>query len=429
MPVIEVENLSKEYRLGTLRGLGQTLASAGARLRGRPVEQRPPFKALDGVSFSIDEGEVVGIIGHNGAGKSTLLKMLARISTPSTGTVRVRGRTAPLIEVGAGFVPDFTGRENVYLNGAILGMSKREIDRKFDEIVEFAEMSAFIDTPVKRYSSGMQVKLAFAVATSVEAEILIVDEVLAVGDLAFQRKCFDRMEDLIRRQHRTVLLVSHNIRQVARLCTRAILLEQGKVSLDGLPDAVCTLFYEHANARHASGRSALQASRSLIDSSGEVALHSLTVVDAAGNPVEEVAPCAELRVRIAFELHEDLANLELIVGTHSTDFVYLTAGSTRVHEQRIDLNAGVHEIEYHIPFFPLVSGVYCIRFSIYDAYKRPVFIGENLKTFRVSPHAGEIHEPGSRTLHIPALWRLDGQAYPGRAVHSDQPAQHGEALA
>ena len=145
---------------------------------------------------------MVGIIGHNGAGKSTLLKMLARISTPTNGSLKVNGRIAPLIEVGAGFVPDFTGRENVYLNGAILGLSRQEIDKKFDEIVDFAEMSEFIDTPVKRYSSGMQVKLAFAVATSIEAEILIVDEVLAVGDLAFQRKCFDRMEYLIKGQGR-----------------------------------------------------------------------------------------------------------------------------------------------------------------------------------------------------------------------------------
>ena len=429
MPVIEVESLTKEYRLGTLQGLGQKLSAAGARLMGRSVVQRPPFKALDGVSFRIDAGEVVGIIGHNGAGKSTLLKMLARISTPSSGSVRVDGRIAPLIEVGAGFVPDFTGRENVYLNGAILGLSRQDIARKFDEIVDFAELSGFIDTPVKRYSSGMQVKLAFAVATSVEAEILIVDEVLAVGDLAFQRKCFDRMEDLIRRQHRTVLLVSHNIRQVARLCTRTILLENGRISQDGLPDEVCTLFYEHANARHASNRSAQQASRSLIDSSGEVDLHELTLLDPTGTPVEEVAPCAELRVRITFALHEALSDPELIVGTHSTDFVYLTAGSTRVHPGRIDLNAGVHEIEYRIPFFPLVSGVYCLRFSIYDKNKRPVFIGENLKSFRVEAHPLEVHEPGSRTLHIPARWRVDGRAYPGAASAHDQAATDDGAAA
>lgn len=248
MPVIEVSHLTKEYRLGAIQGLKQTLLNAAVRLTGKEVPDRPQFKALDDVSFSVDQGEVLGIIGHNGAGKSTLLKMLAKISTPSSGSVKVHGRIAPLIEVGAGFVPDFTGRENVYLNGAILGMSRHEIDRKFDEIVDFAEMEAFIDTPVKRYSSGMQVKLAFSVATSVESEILIVDEVLAVGDLAFQRKCFDRMEELINQQGRTVLIVSHNIRQIERLCRRTLLLDHGKLNADGTPSVVCDEFYALSNA-------------------------------------------------------------------------------------------------------------------------------------------------------------------------------------
>ena len=192
MPIIQVSHLTKEYRLGAIHGLKQTLLNSAARLTGKPVEERPLFKALDDINFSIEQGEVVGIIGHNGAGKSTLLKMLAKISTPTHGHLKVEGRIAPLIEVGAGFVPDFTGRENVYLNGSILGMSRQEIDQKFDEIVDFAELEEFIDTPVKRYSSGMQVGLASLLATCMEAEILIVDEVLAVGDLAFQRKCFDR---------------------------------------------------------------------------------------------------------------------------------------------------------------------------------------------------------------------------------------------
>lgn len=156
MPIIEVDHLTKEYRLGAMQGLKQTLLNTAARLMGKTVPERPLFKALDDVSFSIEQGEVVGIIGHNGAGKSTLLKMLAKISTPTRGSVMANGRISPLIEVGAGFVPDFTGRENVYLNAAILGMSRQEIDRKFDEIVDFAEMAEFIDTPVKRYSSGIQ---------------------------------------------------------------------------------------------------------------------------------------------------------------------------------------------------------------------------------------------------------------------------------
>jgi len=411
MPVIEVNHLTKEYRLGAIQGFKQTLLDTTARLTGKEVQERPLFKALDDVSFSIEQGEVVGIIGHNGAGKSTLLKMLAGISTPTSGSVKVNGRIAPLIEVGAGFVPDFTGRENVYLNGAILGMSKKQIDKNFDEIVDFAEMAEFIDTPVKRYSSGMQVKLAFAVATSIESEILIVDEVLAVGDLAFQRKCFDRMEDVIRRQGRTVLIVSHNIRQVERLCNRSILLEHGKITLDDLPSKVCSLFYEHANTKIINYGMSHQASRGRVESSGELEILSITIVDAKGQSVESIISGGELRVRVQFKLNAPLRGVEIIVGTHSTDFVYLSASSTALHDPRPDLPEGIHEVEYFIPSFPLVSGVYCIRFSLYDNNKRPVFVGETLKTFKVKAATNEVREPGSRILHIPAQWQLDGKAF------------------
>ena len=327
MPAIEVRHLTKEYRLGAIQGLKQTLLNTAARLTGKEVEERPLFKALDDVSFSIEQGEVVGIIGHNGAGKSTLLKMLARISTPTRGSVKVNGRIAPLIEVGAGFVPDFTGRENVYLNGAILGMSKQEIDRKFDEIVDFAEMAEFIDTPVKRYSSGMQVKLAFAVATSVEAEILIVDEVLAVGDLAFQRKCFDRVEDLIKRQDRTVLLVSHNIRQVERICSRVILMNHGKIESVGTATEICELFYQESNSKIQA--QAQHAAVAKISGSGEVTLNSIDILDDIGTTVNEIESGGRLRIRIRFTLQHDLDGIEIVAGTHRTDFIYISSASTR----------------------------------------------------------------------------------------------------
>src|SRR3954463_4101536 len=225
MAIVEVDHVTKQFQLGQLQTVKLGLQRLVARVSGNPVPERPNFKALDDVDFKVEQGEVLGIIGSNGAGKSTLLKILSRITVPSGGSVRVRGKVAPLIEVGAGLVGDLTGRENIYLNAAILGMSKKETARKFDEIVSFAELDAFLDTPIKRYSSGMAVRLGFSIATTVEAEILIVDEVLAVGDLAFQRKCFNRMEDLIKRQNKTVLLVSHNLRQVQRICTRALLLD------------------------------------------------------------------------------------------------------------------------------------------------------------------------------------------------------------
>ena len=244
-PIIEICDVKKEYRLGAIGGttLNAELQSFLARLRGKEDPNKKigtregkageRFLALDGVSFSVAPGEAVGIIGHNGAGKSTLLKLISRVTAPSDGEIRLRGRVASMLEVGTGFHPELTGRENVYLNGAILGMTKREIDAKFDEIVEFAEMRQFIDTPVKRYSSGMYVKLAFSVAAHLDSEIMIMDEVLAVGDAKFQNKCLGKMSDEAGTGNRAILYVSHNMATIQRLCTRVIVLDHGKVVYDG----------------------------------------------------------------------------------------------------------------------------------------------------------------------------------------------------
>ncbi|MDP1680339.1 MAG: ABC transporter ATP-binding protein [Burkholderiales bacterium] len=410
MPIIEVDHLTKEYRLGAKQGLKQTLLNTAARLTGKKVEERPLFKALDDVSFSIEPGEVVGIIGHNGAGKSTLLKMLARISTPTSGSVKVDGRIAPLIEVGAGFVPDFTGRENVYLNAAILGMSRQEIDRKFDEIVDFAEMAEFIDTPVKRYSSGMQVKLAFAVATSIESEILIVDEVLAVGDLAFQRKCFERMEDVIRRQGRTVLLVSHNIRQVERMCSRVILMSHGTILQDGSPHATCDHFYQLSN-QSIHDQKAKDSSKRII-SSGEVQNIEVSVLDQQGNSTDSLVEGSALHIRIRFSLNQPLSNPEFHVGTHTTDFVYLTGESTAVLGQSLEFTAGDHEIEQVIPVYPLVPGTYGIRFAVIDQRGRVAFHGESLRFFNVTAKSMDTPlQDELRLVAVPVQWMLQGANY------------------
>lgn len=241
--MVKVENLSKEYRLGAIGNgsLWKDIQSWNAKLQGKPdpwtrineesrIGRRDRFWALKDVSFEVEQGERLGIIGRNGAGKSTLLKILSQITTPTKGTVKIRGRVGSLLEVGTGFHPDLTGRENVYLNGAILGMKKEEIDRNFDEIVAFSEIeSEFIDTPVKRYSSGMYVRLAFAVAAYLKSEILIADEVLAVGDVKFQEKCLGKMKDVSENQGRTILFVSHNIGAVRQLCQTGILLEHGQI--------------------------------------------------------------------------------------------------------------------------------------------------------------------------------------------------------
>jgi lipopolysaccharide transport system ATP-binding protein len=236
--IIEAHGISKQYRLGTSSGYRSLRESLGGLLR-RP--RRAPgaqmFWALKDVAFDVSPGEAVGIIGRNGAGKSTLLKILSRITAPTEGEVRLRGRLAALLEVGTGFHTELTGRENIFLNGAIMGMTRAEIKRAFDEIVVFADVEKFLDTPVKRYSSGMYVRLAFAVAAHLQPEILVVDEVLAVGDAAFQKKCLGKMAD-VASGGRTVLFVSHNMAAITRLCSRAMLLKDGKIVVDGATEAV-----------------------------------------------------------------------------------------------------------------------------------------------------------------------------------------------
>ena len=235
-PIIEVNNISKKYRLGNI-GVGSfidDLKGVGKKI-GLPYSQPDPakqFQALDDVSFTVEEGEVLGIIGHNGAGKSTLLKILSRITEPTSGSAVLRGRVASLLEVGTGFNGELTGRENIFLNGALYGLSRVEIKKKLESIIDFSQVEGFIDTPVKRYSSGMYVRLAFAVAAHLQPEILILDEILAVGDLAFQNKCLNMIRD-ISKNGRTVLFVSHNIRMINRLCTRGLVLENGKSIFDG----------------------------------------------------------------------------------------------------------------------------------------------------------------------------------------------------
>jgi lipopolysaccharide transport system ATP-binding protein len=242
-PTISIREVSKKYRLGLvgMTTLRDELQRAWARMRGnhlalgdRPsTRETGDFWALRDVSFDVQPGEVVGLIGRNGAGKSTLLKILSRITEPTCGEIRLRGRVASLLEVGTGFHPELSGRENIFLNGAVLGMSRAETRRKFDEIVEFSEIGKFIDTPVKRYSSGMYVRLAFAVAAHLEPEILIVDEVLAVGDVAFQRKCLGKVKEISQGQHRTVLFVSHNMNAVENICTRGVMLRNGQLVREG----------------------------------------------------------------------------------------------------------------------------------------------------------------------------------------------------
>ena len=314
------DRLSKRYRIGVLEQRHDTLGGKLVELARRPltnfrrVRSLTEFSgdasddviwALQDISFEIKSGETVGIIGANGAGKSTLLKILSRITRPSSGTARVNGRVASLLEVGTGFHPELTGRENVYLNGAILGMSRREIDAKFDDIVDFSDIGKFIDTPVKRYSSGMGLRLAFSVAAHLEPEILMVDEVLAVGDLRFQKRCLNKMDE-VAKDGRTVLYVAHNMPAISRLCQRAILLSGGRIIQDG---PVHDVIREYLNS--GVGTSAVREWHDLERApGGEVTrLRAVRVL----NHLNEVADTVDIRRPIRIEMEYDVLKSGYIV--------------------------------------------------------------------------------------------------------------------
>ena len=306
---ISVEQVSKKYQIGQrepYRTLRDTLTEAftapfrrlGQQSDPNGQESNPTIWALKDVSFEVQHGEVVGIIGRNGAGKSTLLKILSRITEPTAGRVRLKGRVGSLLEVGTGFNGELTGRDNIFLNGAILGMKRREIERKFDEIVAFAEIETFMDTPVKRYSSGMYMRLAFSVAAHLEPEILIVDEVLAVGDTRFQKKCLEKMSE-VGAGGRTVLFVSHNMSAINRLCSRAILLVEGLVKLDDHAHQVVS-YYLQSDA----GTSAIRIWPNLEESPGDevVRLRSTSV----RNDSNEVSDTIDIRSTLAIEINYEV---------------------------------------------------------------------------------------------------------------------------
>jgi lipopolysaccharide transport system ATP-binding protein len=314
---IRVQNLSKVYRLGELnRGL--FLHDWVRKLRGQTeeVDRADPkvFWALRDVSFDVEEGDVVGLLGRNGAGKSTLLKLISQITAPTDGVIKLRGRAASLLEVGTGFHHELTGRDNIFINGAILGMTRREIASKLDEIIDFSGIENFIDTPVKRYSVGMRVRLAFAIAAQLETEILILDEVLAVGDAAFQQKCLGRIGN-ISRSGRTVLFVSHDVASIEALCTRGLVLNHGRVVFDGSQsDAI-----EHYASLRAAGAKSLDARTDRVGS-GQVRVSAIELRDPSGLPMASARSGKPLEVVLQFKRQPDSAfpplGVELTVSTN-----------------------------------------------------------------------------------------------------------------
>ncbi len=362
--IVEVDHLYKEYRLGQIAGIRGTAARAFGKLSGRPVKERERFYALQDINLHISSGEVVGIIGSNGAGKSTLLKHLANITQPTSGSVSVHGSVAPLIEVGAGINPELTGRENIFLNSAILGIPKARTREQLDGIIEFAEIEQFIDTPVKRYSSGMQVRLGFAIATSMDADLLIVDEVLAVGDIAFQRKCFDRMEELIKRQGKTVILVSHNLRQVERLCSRVVLLDRGQVVADDDARTVCNLFYQRSDEKIKQSVARQGANNQLGGDADQIQVLGVKLVDAEGVATDQVDYDGTTRIAIDLRIRAATDNLIVGLGVHTTDLLYLASTDTEGEFSPGTLEPGDYRMHARVQHFPFLPGVYSFRLAV-----------------------------------------------------------------
>lgn len=400
-PVVSIENLSKRYVIGhqtdpndglrhiverVLRAPGRFLR--GQQLRSRTLEE---FWALKDVSFEIGQGEVVGIIGRNGAGKSTLLKILSRITEPTNGRIQLRGRVSSLLEVGTGFHPELTGRENVFLNGAILGMGRQEIRRKFDEIVAFADIEKFLDTPVKRYSSGMYVRLAFAVAAHLEPEILIIDEVLAVGDATFQKKCLGKMGE-VAKGGRTVLFVSHNMATVSALCSRAVMLRDGRLIANGPVEDVVQSYLASVSER----AKIPPADRTDRGGSGEIITTDIEVLGVDDRPLKEAISGCTLKLRHHYKCRENSKHrgCVIVLVLRHNDRVLCVLSTSQALSEPVTLS-GEGFVDFNLEEFPLAGGTYTVGALIqlegraadvlYGAIELEVIDGDFFGTGRVRP--------------------------------------------
>lgn len=384
-PAVEFLQVSKRFRLGENHGSLRDLLVAGARriLGGARRDEEGTFLAVDSVDFRVGSGEAVGIIGPNGAGKSTVLKLLSRILRPDSGAVRVHGRLAGLIEVGAGFHGDLTGRENIFLNGAILGMSRREIRRKFDDIVAFAGLESFLDMPVKRYSSGMYARLGFSVASHVDADVLLVDEVLSVGDAVFRLRCLDRMRRLVR-GGTTLVFVTHDLEQMQSICTRTIVLSSGRVAYEGPPGDAVGHYLSAVSRTHCDRTTDLATSGHQV---GSAEVFSVRFCDLSGNHLSWIAPRSSVVMDVQLRLSRFIANCILEVNLRSPSghaVLSLNSGRDGV---RFCCDTGVQHLRLRINDLPLSGGQYFWNVRAWDAdtgaceldtpFRYPMVINEN----------------------------------------------------
>lgn len=419
--VIRAEHVSKEYRLGVINHgtLYRDLQSWWARWRGRPDPNASVtdlatnrshvarisgdrFQALDDVSFDIRRGDVVGIIGRNGAGKSTLLKVIARITAPTSGSIRLKGRIASLLEVGTGFHPELTGRENVFLNGAILGMSRREVASKFEQIVEFAEIGEFIDTPVKRYSSGMYVRLAFSVAAHLEPEILLVDEVLAVGDANFQKKCMGRMQE-VGRDGRTILFVSHNMTAINSICPTTIYMNEGRVAAMG---ETAQVVHDYLASGQIGTRGVYAETPDALE--GKAVIFKVATRNADDEEAGVLDLTQAFSVEISYELREALSGLSVglqIIAEDGFTVIY-SLSDPELEPSRLEARKpGVYRAVVRFPACALNTGAFYVRvgissrFSIYSVVEGLRF--EVVDNVGIIQMLGQARKPSVSALQLP----------------------------
>jgi lipopolysaccharide transport system ATP-binding protein len=426
---IRVEKLGKRYRIGereTYRALRDTLTGVvTAPLRklrsGRQVATDNTIWALRDVSLEVAPGEVLGVIGHNGAGKSTLLKILSRITEPTEGRAEVRGRVGSLLEVGTGFHPELTGRENIFLNGAILGMKRVEIARRFDEMVAFAGVERFIDTPVKRYSSGMYLRLAFAVAAHLEPEILLVDEVLAVGDAAFQKKCLGRMSE-VAREGRTVLFVSHNLPSVEKLCQRVIIVDGGRLVMQGDPVA-CIASYLNAHSEPSAGVD-LAAIPRLDPRLVPVYTHLELRAD-DGTPVSTVGSGEALEFHLSYSAAGTIVSPSFGIIVSNGMGMPLFFLQTRTQHGLLESAPAHGHVICRLDRVPLVPGDYMLTLGCMTG-ERQLDLLEHVATFSVEPRdffdSGYLPHPLNGPVLIQSAWELRDDAFPSLAHTADMHA-------
>lgn len=372
--VIKIENLKKQYRLGTIGGgtLKGDLQSWWAKVRRKEdpnlrVDQtaykyNEKFMALDGINLEIKKGEAVGLIGGNGAGKSTLLRLLSRVTAPTEGEICIKGKISSMLEVGTGFHGELTGRENIYLNGAILGMSRAEVDEKIEDIIEFSECRKFIDTPVKRYSSGMFVKLAFSVAAHLDNDIMLMDEVLAVGDMAFQKKCIEKMIDVVKNSGKTIIYVSHNMQTIRQLCSRGVVLNKGKVVYDGDVETAIGLYLNKEKMQSKMNYDFTDGERRWNFLTDKVKMQSINVIERDTMVVKDGE---RLKFKLKWQANEDVKGLGLRLMIHNDDQEIV---ATSVCPNFADaVNGEVYEDEFEMNVEPLCTGTYKAIAVMYES--------------------------------------------------------------